>query len=181
MRFITIIVGSKNDLKQCFKGLKWLFEHGEEVLVKRIHVASQHRHTLKVQEILTNEVESLKGTAPTDAIIVGAGWANHLTGCCDAFLRFHLKNATIPVIGVAFEDREKDLHTEAAILSITQVPGTQVIFEDADGQFVGEDGFLAACEFAAQGKFPQLVLKEPPESMDFSIAEALQEAQKLAA
>jgi phosphoribosylcarboxyaminoimidazole (NCAIR) mutase len=179
MRKIIIIAGSKNDLKQCQMGFNWLLGQKETINVKKVHVASQHRHTLKVQQILIDEVDGLTGTDPIDAIIACAGWAAHLPGCCDAFLRYRLKNTTIPVIGVAIQDGENHLHNQAAILSITQVPGTQVIFKNGDEEFFGEKGFLAACKFAATGTFPVITLKKPPESFEMSLDEALAEAKKL--
>jgi phosphoribosylcarboxyaminoimidazole (NCAIR) mutase len=186
MRHVVIIVGSKSDIKQCRLGLEWLKANGDKITVNAFHVASQHRHTLRVQEILTELANSKN---PPDAIIVGAGWANHLTGCCDAFLRYKLKDTMIHVIGVAFMDvvqnnqAEINLHENhslAAVLSITCVPGTQVIFKDDNGkEFIGEEGLLRACKFAAIGIFPAITLKEPPESLEMSLEKALAEAKKM--
>ena len=64
-------------------------------------------------------------------------------------------------------------HTEAAILSITEVPGTQVVFKDEEGSFVGREGFLRACIAATKGNLPKIVLPGPKSIMDLSLQEAL--------
>lgn len=183
MRRIVIIVGSASDLSQCGKGLKWLRDNPDKVSVRQVHVASQHRHTRRVQEILEDLASS---ATPPDAIIAAAGWANHLTGCCDAYLRYTLQNDRIPVIGVAIEDiKQKNAleidpfenHNSAAILSITCVPGTQVVYEDGLGHFCGEDGFYRACIYAATGELPKIKLKDAPEQLNLSLAESLKLAQ----
>jgi hypothetical protein len=180
MRRIAIIVGSKNDFAQCEKGLEWLENNQDKISVMQVYVASQHRHTNRVQEILTDLSVS---SSPPDAIITGAGWANHLTGCCDAYLRYTLHDNKILVIGTAFEDLKQmseleinpfDNHNSAAILSITCVPGTQVVYRDSSGKhFCGADGFYRACVYAGTGKFPQITLKEIPEQLNLSLTEAL--------
>ncbi len=180
MRNIVIIVGSKSDLKQCRKGLEWLRDNENVVSVVKVHIASQHRHTWRVQNILEDLAASPN---PPDAIIAGAGWANHLTGCCDAYLRYTLRNDRIPVIGVAFQDKDNEDHTTAAILSISCVPGTQVVFTPngkdlvLQNEFIGEDGFYRACVHAATGELPKITLKDPPEQLDLSLAESLKLAQ----
>lgn len=118
---------------------------------------SQHRHTKTVQERL-EEYVNLPREQKIDALIIGAGWANHLTGCSDAYLRNTLGNDKIPVYGVAFKDKKNPKNTEAAILSITQVPGTQVIFRD----YVGSRCFLRACQDVVEGELPQIKLKPIP-------------------
>ena len=134
---ISIIVGSISDLSQCDKGLKFLnaLPHAnrkQKVEVTGVYIRSQHRNTLDVQALLT-KLQKEK----VDVIIVGAGWANHLTGCCDAFLRYTLRDDKITVIGVAFEDNTNTRHTVAASLSISEVPGTQVLYSDSSGKFIG--------------------------------------------
>lgn len=168
MRKIAIIVGSQSDLTQCVSGLNFLKERGDEVQVVGIYVRSQHRNMEDVKQLL-KELVSLK----VDAVIVGAGWANHLTGCCDAYLRYNLRSTDFPVIGVAFEDKKNEQHTKAAILSITEVPGTQVVFQDEAGFFIGPHGFERACSFAAKGYLPEVSLPEPKPIMDLSLNEAL--------
>lgn len=166
-RKVAVIVGSKSDLKNCNKGLIYL-KYSEEVEIAGVYVMSQHRNTLEVQDLL-RELSDRQ----VEAVVVGAGWANHLTGCCDAFLRYTLGNMKLVVIGVAFEDPDNKNHTQAAILSITEVPGTQVVFEDQRGQFVGHGGFYHACKMAAVGDLPKIKLPTPKESMRLSIDEAI--------
>lgn len=180
MRRIAIIVGSKSDFKQCQKGLEWLKTNANIIQVLQVYVASQHRHTRRVQEILENLSASSK---PPDAIIAAAGWANHLTGCVDAYLRYTLRDSKILVIGAAIEDIQQKGRADidpfmnrnsAAILSITCVPGTQVVYKDSDGKhFCGEDGFYRACAYAAMGEFPSIELKDAPPPLNLSLAEAL--------
>ena len=96
---LAIIIGSLSDLSQSDKGLHFLSTVLDKINVIGVYVRSQHRNTLDVQELLMELVRK-----NVDVIIVGAGWANHLTGCSDAFLRYTLQNDKIVVIGVAFED-----------------------------------------------------------------------------
>lgn len=179
MRHIAIIVGSKSDLPQCKLGLEYLISKGKEgglVKVYAFYVRSQHRHTEKVQTIL----HYLHSLAPKiDAIIAGAGWANHLTGCVDAYFRYTLKNDWTSVIGAAFQDTKsesaeaREHHDHAAVLSITEVPGTQVIYKDKKDQFFfGSNGFLRACQFAVEENLPEIKLKKAPDTMDLSLEEA---------
>ena len=115
------------------------------------------------------------------ALEVAAGWANHLTGTFDAYLRHTLKTRWPRVIGVAIEDTDEKLgwwqrmtHTMAACLSIIGVPGTQVICASDrtdDPCLVGEAGFLEACELAAglylcADNLPPLPTPKSPDFMD---------------
>lgn len=176
MRKIAIIVGSKSDLTQCRGGLKRIKEYMDsnpgEIELAGVYVRSQHRNTLDTQELL-RELETMK----VDVVIIGAGWANHLTGCSDAFYRFTLRNDQIVVIGVAFEDIENDRHTQAAFLSITEVPGTQVIFDDDGFPNIGPLGFERACVFAISEELPKIKLPEPKPTMDLTLEEALKISQ----
>ncbi len=170
MRKIAVIIGSTSDLKQCIVGLKFLkmCESRGQIKVKGVYIRSQHRNTLDVQSLLT-ELSRNK----IDAIIVGAGWANHLTGCCDAFLRYTLQDTYVRVIGVAFQDEVQARRTQAAVLSITEVPGTQVIFND----YIGQDGFARACLLAAQGDLKQIFLRVAKPAMNLSLEEAIEKAE----
>ncbi|MFA4819164.1 MAG: phosphoribosylaminoimidazolesuccinocarboxamide synthase [Patescibacteria group bacterium] len=165
-RKIAVIVGSKSDLTQCADGLAFLAQsvNKDKVEVVGITVASIHRNTNAVLKILRSLCD-----LDVDAIIIGAGWANHLTGTCDAYLRYTLGDDKMAVIGVAFEDENNIDHTKAAILSITEVPGTQVVFND----YVGSAGFLKACEFAVNENLPEVSLKPGKSVEEFSLPEAL--------
>lgn len=159
-------------MSQCQNGLEFLKKHQNdhpgEIEIVGVYVRSQHRNTLDTQELL-RELTAME----VDVAIIGAGWANHLTGCCDAFLRYTLKNDRLVVIGVAFEDKENERHTSAAFLSITEVPGTQVIFEDDDFPNIGPLGFSRACVCAVDNELPKLKLPEPKPTMDLTLEEAL--------
>jgi phosphoribosylcarboxyaminoimidazole (NCAIR) mutase len=170
MKKIAIIIGSRSDLKQCLDGLKFL--KGQSEFNITVYIRSQHRNTLSLQQLL-REISFFK----FNVIIAGAGWANHLTGCTDAFLRYELKNNFTRVIGVAFEDRGNARHTHAAILSITEVPGTQVIYKNSANElFIGSKGFLKACELAISPElddFPDIKLPEAKSAEDLSLDEAI--------
>lgn len=136
--------------------------------MKGIYVRSQHRNTLAVQELLIRMSQE-----KVDAVIVGAGWANHLTGCCDAFLRYSLQDSHVRVIGVAFKDEVQARRTQAAVLSITEVPGTQVIFND----YIGPDGFVRACLLAIGGELKEITLPAPRPTLDMDLPEAIEKAK----
>ena len=175
MRKIAVIVGSKSDLSQCGPGLELLKEAQEskDVEVVGLYVRSQHRNTLDTQQLLSELVKK-----EVDVAIVGAGWANHLTGCCDAFLRYTLKNDKLVIVGVAFFDPDNQNHTKAAILSMTEVPGTQVVYKEDGEVFIGISGFVSACSFAVYCELPKIELKEPKPIMDLTVEEALEVVNK---
>lgn len=168
-RKIAVLIGSDSDLPQCEHGLNYLRQKelggGAEVL--GVYTASIHRNTGDVLRFL--QVLSERGDV--DAIIAGAGWANHLTGTADAFLRYTLKDQRIVVIGVAFLDGDKVMHNTAAMLSISEVPGTQVVF----GPYNGSSGFLNACMFAVEEELPKITLKEGRLAVTRTLNEALAE------
>lgn len=146
MRKIGVMIGSDSDLPQCIKGLEFL-EGAEEycqIQFTFLDVKSIHRHMLLVLDTLKRYVWNEFGRDLVDVLIVGAGIANHLTGCVDAFLRHTLRNRRIRIYGVVFENEENPGNTKAAILNITQVPGTNVVFRD----YVGSEGFYRACQDA---------------------------------
>lgn len=166
MRKIAVMIGSESDLDQCESGLNYLkrMERRGKIKVTQIYIASVHRNLGTVMENIAQLIED-----EVDAVIVGAGWANHLTGITDAHLRYQLRNDHIVVMGVAFEDSANDRHTQAAILSITEVPKTQVVFNG----FVGSEGFSAACKFTAESDLPKIKLPEPIASWRVSLQAAI--------
>lgn len=168
---IGIMIGSDSDLKQCGPGLKLLKGAEEEGKAKVIIVVTNsiHRNT---QETLQN---IWRYTLEVDVWVIGAGMANHLTGTADAYLRYTAESIRVPVIGVAFEGKTKE-DTQAAILSIKKVPGTQVIFSDA---YVGMPGFLSACIRAVEGNFPELKKVTPKPVVERSLDEAIKAAEFL--
>jgi phosphoribosylcarboxyaminoimidazole (NCAIR) mutase len=169
MRRIAIMIGSDSDLPQCKKGLVCLADavRAGRAEVVEVITASIHRNTEYVLEKLLSLVGKI------DVLIAGAGWANHLTGTADAFLRYTLKDASIVVIGVAFVDKDSEMRTVTAELSITNVPGTQVVFEN----FIGEEGFFKACFFSVEGELPAITLKDPKPPITRTLEEALKAAQ----
>lgn len=178
---ILVLVGSKSDLPQLVLGLAYLVGSQKADYLGLV-VASIHRNTefvLALARVLAGndilgvsgddyrilyQIRESLGKDPTDIVIAGAGWANHLTGTFDAYERNknddrrNRESARRPVVvGFAIEDPKNPRHTEAAVLSMTEVPGTQVKYSDESGEiFVGPDGFRRACEFAVNLDMSQL-------------------------
>jgi phosphoribosylcarboxyaminoimidazole (NCAIR) mutase len=147
-RLIAGVVGSESDIRKQFsEGVDVLDEAMDAGLIELyqdcIIVSSIHRMT---DDTIALAREFHNVVRQPDAVIIGAGKANHLTGTVDAYLRNTLKNGHVRIIGVAFEG-ENEEDNRAAIGSITQVPGTQVIYHS----FFGADGFADACRFAVKG------------------------------
>lgn len=168
---IGIMIGSDSDLPQCYDGLKYLEKaekRGRCEVVKAI-TNSIHRNTEEVLENLklyNNKV---------DIWIIGAGWANHLTGTCDAYLRYTLKNTQTVVFGVAFSDPENELHTITAEASIIMVPATQVVYD----KYIGAEGFLRACVDAVEkfDKLPKIKIGAPKPVVKRTLKQAIEAAK----
>lgn len=181
MRKVIFMIGSENDLPQCLKGFEYFASNADLVSVLQVYVASQHRHTRRVEEIL--EDLACDPTNQDVIIITAAGWAAHLPGCSDAFLRYTMINDKLVVIGVPLEDKKQTSagadndHNTAAILSISCVPGTQVIYRDKEGIFFGEQGFYRACVYAATGELPKIELKKIPPQLNMTLSEAIELAK----
>lgn len=171
MKNIAVFLGSINDLGQCLDGLRTLdtFAHEDKVRVI-VYVRSAHRHIGPLQDLL----DALSTNGKTDTIIAGAGKAAILPGFADAYLRNQCHDTKINVIGVGFTG-ENDRDTIAATLSITQAPGTQVIYAGR-----GWQGFQHACEMACTREdFPTIKLPEIPLGQTMSLEEAIKKAQEL--
>lgn len=174
---IMVLIGSDSDLPQCQKGLEILKAEADKGVVEvvGVYTGSIHRNTDKVLEWLRD----ISFTEPkVDCLITAAGWANHLTGTCDAYLRYRCRNSSTVVYGVALEDSADEQHTLAAKLSISEVPGTKVIFRDNDGcRLVGPAGFAEACQMACRSvknnEVQKFVLSDPKPTQKRTIQEAL--------
>lgn len=174
MRKIGIMIGSDSDLSQCLAGLEYLkkAEEAGQCEIVEVITNSIHRNTDETLENLRIYTKH----RDVGVWIIGAGWANHLTGIADSYLRYRLKNDKVPVIGVAFDagDEEKNL---AAFLSIEQVPGHQAIFDRQS--FFGEEGFLAACKLAVTDGVTKNITIKASKPVEFrSLDEAIDEARK---
>jgi len=139
---VAVVIGSRTDLEQCQDGL------GAAEALKcsgridlEVHILSCHRNPdeLKAFATLTN----------ADVIVAGAGKAAQLPGMLKAYLAN--KGKKIPVIGVAFEG--KGISTQAAQLSIEELPGTPVIMDKNGHAFTGSNGFYNALALAIEGEF----------------------------
>lgn len=177
IRRIVVMIGSDSDLKQAHKGLECLYQCEREglVIIEKVYTNSIHRNTLLVLWRLFMIWAFSRFVKKIDCIIIGAGMANHLTGTCDAFLRNGLRDDKIVVIGVAFAGKNWD-ETLAAIVSIQQVPGTQVMFDQTT--HVGTEGFLYACKQAVGGELKRIDLKPVKPGVQRSLAEARAAAEK---
>lgn len=175
MRKIAVIIGSKSDLSQCLAGLNLLQKavEAKEAEIIGIYVRSQHRNTRDVQQLMDELIRQ-----DVDVAIIGAGWANHLTGCCDAYENYVQRSIRMAIIGVAFEDEKNQRHTNAAVLSMTEVPGHQIIYSNDNGKFIGATGFRRACWTAVNCDLPERKLSDPKPPLDFSLEEAIVEASK---
>ena len=169
MRKVAIMIGSDSDLPQCRSGLEYLTKAQSEGLVEVPYIitSSIHRHTLETLHRVSRLAAEEEGI---DVLIAGAGRANHLTGMCDSYLRYTLHNQHLVVVGVAFEDKTNPKRTEVAVVSITEVPGTQAVFDN----FVGEEGFLKACQFAVEGELPQIEYRSAPPRVERTLERALE-------
>jgi phosphoribosylcarboxyaminoimidazole (NCAIR) mutase len=179
MRRIGVMIGSDSDLFQCKEGFSILHDAEESGKVKVVAVITSsihrnHNETLQYLRTFTREKDR-EFIDKVDVWIIGAGWANHLTGICDSYLRYVMNNNRVPVIGVAFESEDPE-KTKAAILSITAVPGTQVIFNPS--LYVGKAGFALACQYAIFGNLPELKLPKPKSVVLRSLNQAIYDANK---
>jgi len=173
MRKVAVVIGSQTDLPQCKEGLTLLqnaVESGQiQLYLDSVFISSIHRAT----DDTLNQLADISKSEDVDILITGAGWANHLTGVCDAYLRYGLDDVRTRVIGVAFEDKDDQTHTQAAVASIVNVPGTQVIYQDDGGIFIGADGFTRACQFAISDELPVIKLPEARPQVRMSLADAI--------
>ncbi len=171
MRRIAIMIGSDSDLPQCRKGLEFLAQMAVEGKAEVVEVitASIHRNT----EFVLEKLRSLVGKI--DVLVAAAGWANALTGIADAFFRNALGDNKIVVVGGAFEDPKDEIHTLTARLSISEVPGSQIVFNDS----AGSKGFLEACRVAVEKELPKIKIPSPSPPVERTLEEALTEAQKM--
>lgn len=161
---IATMFGSDSDLVQAVEAHEYLLEKAKKGKVELFGewTNSIHRNPADVVAVLPKLIGKV------DAIIVGAGWANQLTGCVNAFLRNWYRNDHIVIFGVAIEDPDYPVHTQAAVLSITQLPGSEVVFHD----YVGSEGCLSAARHAVMGIYPVIYLKDQKPQIHRSIEEA---------
>lgn len=175
MRKIGVILGSENDLVQCGDGLRALRErttgNHPDVIVPFVDAISLHRNT----DYLFARLRRIPSEREVDVLMLAAGWAAHLPGTADAYFRYQLKNSRLVVYAVAMEDPEDPVHTDAAVLSITEVPGTKVVFRN----YVGSDGFHRACLDAMNDELKPILLPAPRNHKEFSLDDAIARSDEL--
>lgn len=169
-RRVAIIIGSQSDLPQCLTGLEYLKEQQDmgNVAVVEVKVASIHRNTDEVLAWLKSMIGKI------DFLIAGAGMANHLSGTCDAYLRYTLRDNKIIVIAVSFSDERNPEHTLAAELSIEHVPGHQMLY----CRVSGSEGFFESCRAVVADDFTSIKLPDPRPTCTFNLEEALKRAKE---
>lgn len=140
MRRVGVMIGSDTDLPQCIPGLEYLIQKEKEGIIKLTweDTSSEHRNPKNTWNRIKEYAEQPWETR-VNALIVGAGSANVLSGSTDAKLRNWWDELTIKVYAVAFESSL--LNTLAAVLGIIQTPGHNMIFRN----YIGQSGFLRAC------------------------------------
>ena len=170
---IVVIIDSEDNLGQCHKGLSLLgektAERNSDISVSGVYIKNS-RHMTKLQWLL----ESLNEDGDVNVVIIGASQVAASPGDADAYLRNHLRNKQINVIGVAFEGKTKDDNL-AARLSITQYPETQVEYAG-----LGEKGFIRACQMALNGALPTIILPNCTPEPDFNLSTAIGKAKAAA-
>jgi phosphoribosylaminoimidazole-succinocarboxamide synthase len=154
---IEVILGSITDLEQAEAGLKALRECGVPF---RLHVISCHRNPDGLRKFVCDRRFPENAT-----IIAGAGKAAALPGVLASWLQYY-QMGHVPVIGVAFAG-DTSRATEAAVLSIEELPGRPVILDAANNAFRGSHGFLSACITAWTQEFH--VRPAPSKPMQFDI------------
>lgn len=170
-RKIGIMIGSKSDLLQCEEGMKIVREAETAGKAEMVVFCTNsiHRNT---EEVLKNLYE-LTEVYGVERWVIGAGMANHLTGTCDAFLRYSM-SSLVPVFGAVFTAEDNpDVNLQAAILSITQVPGHQVVFDPR------KPFFADACNKAIDMDEAPIFPRQPKEARRyFSTDDVLREIEK---
>jgi phosphoribosylcarboxyaminoimidazole (NCAIR) mutase len=167
---IATMFGSDSDLDQAVEAHEFLLQLADNGRVGLFDEWTNSIHRNPVDVLIRLSI--LIGQV--DAIIVGAGWANQLTGCANAFLRNLFEDNHIVIFGVAIADPKNSIHTQAAILSITELPGSEVVFNN----YVGAEGCLRAAKDAASGIYPIITLKEQKPAVRRSMKEALEIGRK---
>lgn len=176
---IAVMVGSDSDLKQGREGFKYLEQQQEDNRVKVLGIYTNSIHRNMFAVFFNLIILWLRGV---NVIVVGAGWAAHLPGMCEAFLRYVLRNKKIKIVPVAFEAAQSDLEDEkkvqkrndAAILSISEVPKHQMALLNNNEVCFGAAGFLLACKMACEFIFADIVLPKSMYSSKRTLAEVLE-------
>ena len=147
---ICIVIGSKNDLPAILSVLEKFPASVVEIIV---HVMSCHRNP----EVLREFCERMAAVCGFTAIIGVGGKALALPGIIDAWLRYYKVNTT--VIGVALGKKDT-VDFSAACLSISCLPSTPVLLDEAGNCYRGPEGLEQAISRIIDGQLPAYVRKE---------------------
>jgi phosphoribosylcarboxyaminoimidazole (NCAIR) mutase len=163
---VGTMFGSDTDLDQAYEAHMYLIEQAK---LARVELANEFTNSIHRNpvDVIAN-LSKLIGLV--DALLVGAGWANQLTGCVNAFLRNWYRDYHITIFGVAISDPYNPVHTQAAIVSITELPGSEVVFDN----YVGQVGCYRAAKDMASGIYPIIKRKEQKPAVTRTMHEAAQ-------
>jgi len=148
---IEIVVGSESDMPQIEGGLDALALYGA---IYHLHIVSCHRNPDALRRYVNDMVPDGK------VVIAAASKAAALPGVLQAWLWNFEKD--VPVLGVALRGKTEKA-SQAARLSIEELPGNPVVLADGETAYFGAEGFVAACKAAMTVEFliPQGKWKEP--------------------
>lgn len=168
---LAVIFGSKSDLGQCTLALQYLERSSLKVEIIGVYVRSWYLNMEDCRQLL----RELKAQ-DIDVIIAGSSGTNHLAACCDAYLRNTLHDTKITVIGVALKNEKGERPSKKDLLSISEIPETQVIYYNLGRAFIGGHGFLRACQLAMSKNYFPVIPPKPVEAYDYDCEAAIVEA-----
>lgn len=141
---VLVICGSESDLPQ----VKVARER-DKCAVDAVHIMSCHRNPMGLFEFVRNG-----GLKEYDVVIGAGSKALALPGIIDAWAYHYKQN--VRVAGVALGQPGSE-ELRAAQLSITQLPGQPVVFNEMTGEaYTGVDGLLQLFERIMTGELPPL-------------------------
>lgn len=143
---VTLLVGSESDLTPALQEMIDVWGHSRAFAELRVHVMSCHRNRRKLDAYLTN------GCDGADVIVGMGSKALALPGVIDSWN--YEPGFDTPVVGV-ITGRPGSQPFEAARLSILELPGEPVIFDERNGAvYANEEGLDAALGRIAHGELP---------------------------
>lgn len=170
-RRIALMLGAKEYLLQCLKGLFYL-ERAQAT--KDVEFAGLYINDLGMNTKQLLENLFIISQSGVNVLIVGGGSKNCLAAFCEDYLRHSLGNKNIVIITFPVASKE-DPWGLASLLAIEIAHNSQIIIKD----WRAED-CLGAIKFAIEDKLPTLTIPEGRPSMHFkSIYNAIDMAKKI--
>jgi hypothetical protein len=173
-RRFAFIPASPNDLEQCVEALDYLIPLWERGVFEWVSLGNAEVNgevlatSIHRNPEFTDNVTEQMGYLDIDVAAIGAGASNHISAGTEARMRNMFKNPKTVVVAFAIEHPTDKFMTWAARLGTSKVPGTQCVYKDEDGEFVGPGGVLRACIFAIERVLPANVIpdEKPPRGFD---------------